>query len=261
MCLLVLAWQVHPRYRLIVAANRDEFHERPTEAMSRWTDEDGGIVAGRDLRAGGTWLGMDRLRRFGVVTNFRELQRPAPQASSRGNLIPDYLRNPAGARGYLESLQAGAPSYSGFNLLLSDRESLWYASNRAETFARPLSPGIYGLSNEFLDTPWPKLQRVRRRFDPLVMQPGSIPREELFDILADPTQAGVDDELPGTGLSREWEQLLSSPFIRNKDYGTRCSTVVLHESEGRLLITERRFDREGTVIGDTEVRLDADEWP
>lgn len=260
MCLLVLAWQVHPRYRLVVAANRDEFHERPTEAMSRWPDPDD-IVGGRDLRAGGTWLAMDRLRRFGVVTNFRELQRPSLEAASRGHLIPDYLRNAQGARAYLDGLGARSQAYSGFNLLLTDSESLWYASNRAESFATALSPGIYGLSNEFLDTPWPKLQRVRRRFDPLVTQPGEVPREELFDILADPTQAGVDDALPGTGLSREWEQLLSSPFIRNEKYGTRCSTLVLQEPGGPLLITERRFDRDGTVVGDTEIRLDADEWP
>jgi uncharacterized protein with NRDE domain len=260
MCLLVLAWRVHPRYRLIVAANRDEFHERPTEAMSRWPDPDD-IVGGRDLRAGGTWLAMDRQRRFGVVTNFRELQRPAPQAPSRGNLIPDYLRNPPGARAYLDKLETRANAYSGFNLLLSERDSLWYASNRAETFATALSPGIYGLSNEFLDTPWPKLQRVRRRFDPLVKQPGEVAREELFDILADTAQAGVNENLPETGLSREWEQLLSSPFVRNEKYGTRCSTLVLQEPDGRLLITERRFDPEGTAIGDTEIRLGANEWP
>ncbi len=260
MCLLVVAWQAHPRYRLIVAANRDEFHERPTEAMARWPDPDG-IVAGRDLRAGGTWLGMDRLRRFGIVTNFRELQRPAPAAPSRGNLIPDYLRREEGARRYLDDLESRASEYSGFNLLLADRESLWYASNRANSFSRPLSPGIYGLSNEFLDTPWPKLQRVRRRFDPLVMQPGGFDTDELFAILCDPTQAGIDEQLPDTGLSPEWEQLLSSPFVRNPDYGTRCSTLVLLEASGRVALTERRFDRSGSVIGETAIELDVDEWP
>src|SRR5258708_34100735 len=166
MCLLVLAWQVHPRYRLIVAANRDEFHERPTAAMAQWPAPDD-IIAGRDLRAGGTWLAMDRARRFGVVTNFRDLQPPAPGAPSRGNLIPDYLRNAAGAERYLKELQPTAGAYSGFNLLLTDRDSLWYASNRPEQFPSPLPPGTTGLSNEFLDTPWPKLQRVRLRFSPL----------------------------------------------------------------------------------------------
>jgi uncharacterized protein with NRDE domain len=259
MCLLVLAWQVHPRYRLVVAANRDEFHERPTAPMAKWPAPDG-IIAGRDLRAGGTWLAMDRARRFGIVTNFRELQPPASGARSRGNLIPDYLRNEAGAERYLEELQPTAGAHSGFNLLLTDRDSLWYASNRAEQFARRLPPGIYGLSNEFLDTPWPKLQRVRRRFDPLLMQGSEVSKDELFAILSDPTQAGINEGLPRTGVSPEWEQLLSSPFIRNADYGTRCSTIVLLEPSGSASLTERRFDSEGSVIADTQFSLHADEW-
>jgi uncharacterized protein with NRDE domain len=259
MCLLVLAWQVHPRYRLIVAANRDEFHERPTAAMARWPAPDD-IIAGRDLRAGGTWLAIDRARRFGVITNFRDLQPPAPGAPSRGSLIPSYLRNPAGAAAYLRELEPTAREYSGFNLLLMDDDSLWYASNRADPFAKPLPPGIYGLSNQFLDTPWPKLQRVRRRFDPLVQQGDEVLRSELLAILGDPTQAGVDEHLPKTGLSVEWEQLLSSPFIRNDQYGTRCSTLVLLEHSGAVSLTERRFDPLGTMIADTEFSLRPDEW-
>jgi uncharacterized protein with NRDE domain len=259
MCLLVIAWQVHPHYRLVVAANRDEFHERPTAAMAKWLPPDD-IIAGRDLRAGGTWLAMDRARRFGIVTNFRELQRPVLDRPSRGNLIPDYLRNEKGAEGYLQELEPNAGGYSGFNLLLTDSGSLWYASNRADQFARRLPPGIYGLSNEFLDTPWPKLQRVRRRFDPLMTQAGEVSKDALFAILADPTQAGINDELPETGVSREWEQLLSSPFIRNEDYGTRCSTIVLLEPSGAVSLTERRFDSGGNVIGDTECSLRSDEW-
>jgi uncharacterized protein with NRDE domain len=259
MCLLVLAWQVHPRYRLVVAANRDEFHERPTAAMAKWPPPDD-IIAGRDLRAGGTWLAMDRARRFGIITNFRDLQGPTPGAPSRGNLIPNYLRNEAGASAHLRELQPSAGGYSGFNLLLTDNDSLWYASNRAEHFARPLPPGIYGLSNEFLDTPWPKLQRVRRRFDPLLMQGDEVSKDELFAILSDPTQAGINDKLPRTGVSPEWEQLLSSPFIRNEDYGTRCSTIVLLEPSGAVSLTERRFDSAGSVIADTQFSLHADEW-
>ena len=259
MCLVVLAWQIHPRYRLVVAANRDEFHERPTAAMTKWPSPDD-IIAGRDLRAGGTWLAMDRARRFGIVTNFRDLQPPAPNAPSRGNLIPDYLRNQAEAAAHLEELHPKAGRYSGFNLLLTDSTSLWYASNRANHFATPLPPGIYGLSNEFLDTPWPKLQRVRRRFDPLLMQGGEVPKDELFAILADPTQAAVNEELPKTGLSREWEQLLSSPFIRNEDYGTRCSTVVLLDPAGAVCLAERRFDSAGSVTAETEFSLHGGEW-
>lgn len=259
MCLLVLAWQVHPRYRLVVAANRDEFHERPTAAMAKWPPPDD-IIAGRDLRAGGTWLAMDRARRFGIITNFRDLQRPAPGAPSRGNLIPNYLRNEGGAERYLKELQPGAGGYSGFNLLLTDSDSLWYASNRADQFAKRLPAGIYGLSNEFLDTPWPKLQRVRRRFDPLLLQGGEVSKSELLAILSDSTQAGINEELPKTGVSPEWEQLLSSPFIRNEDYGTRCSTIVLLEPGGAASLTERRFDSAGSVIAETEFTLHCDEW-
>lgn len=253
MCLLVLAWQVHPQYRLVVAANRDEFHERPTAAMSQWPAPDD-IIAGRDLRAGGTWLAVDHRRRFGVVTNFRELQGPAPVAPSRGNLIPGYLRNEAGPESYLRGLKQTANAYSGFNLLLADRDTLWYGSNRAERFARPLPPGIYGLSNEFLDTPWPKLQRVRRQFDPLIQRGTEVSTEELFTILADRTQAGVNEELPKT-LSPEWEQLLSSPFISNADYGTRCSTLVLVDTSGAVSITERRFDPTGATVGEVRFEL------
>jgi len=256
MCLLVLAWQVHPRYRLIVAANRDEFHERPTAAMAEWSPPDE-IIAGRDLRAGGTWLAVDRARRFGVVTNFRDLQRPAAGAPSRGHLIPAYLRNPASAGEYLEPLESAARAYSGFNLLLMDQDSLWYASNRAEHFATALAPGIYGLSNELLDTPWPKLQRVRRRFDSLVKGADALSKSDLLAMLGDSTQAGVNEQLPKTGLSPEWEQMLSSPFIRNERYGTRCSTLVLLEHSGALSLTERRFDPSGHVIGDSEFTLAA----
>jgi uncharacterized protein with NRDE domain len=164
MCLLVLAWHSHPRYRLVIAANRDEYHARPAAALGPWNDA-AGIVAGRDLTAGGAWFGIDAQRRVGIVTNFREFGRRRRSAPSRGGLIPAYLAGDATPGEYLQALETDAPGYAGFNLLLADRDALWYASNRAEQFARELSPGIYGLSNEFLDTPWPKLVRVRRRFE------------------------------------------------------------------------------------------------
>jgi uncharacterized protein with NRDE domain len=260
MCLLVVAWQVHPRFRLVVAANRDEFHERPTAPMARWSPPDE-IIAGRDLRAGGTWLGINRARRFGVVTNFRDLQGPLANAPSRGGLVPAYLRGNLGAERHLAALASSASGYSGFNLLLADSEQLWYASNRAEGFARRLPPGVYGLSNEFLDTPWPKLRRVRHRFEEWLAKPSEHSTEELFAILGDRTQAGVDEKLPETGLSSEWEQLLSSPFICNPDYGTRCSTVLLLEASGALYMAERRFESMGIADGETEFDLKPAEWP
>src|SRR5215831_5791491 len=132
MCLLVVPWNAHPRYRLVVAANRDEFHERPSAPMTKWP-EPTDILAGRDLRANGTWLALDRARRFGVVTNFRDLQKPQPGAPSRGTLIPSYLGGQAGAGDCLAGLEPRADTYSGFNLLLADADSLWYASNRIDS--------------------------------------------------------------------------------------------------------------------------------
>jgi uncharacterized protein with NRDE domain len=260
MCLLVLAWQAHPRYRLIVAANRDEFHERPTAPLAQWPAPEN-ILAGRDLRANGTWLGLDRRRHFGVITNFRELQRPRPEALSRGALIPRYLEGEASAGTYLSQLAPEAPRYSAFNLLLTDGDSLWYASNRAERFARPLPPGVYGLSNQFLDTPWPKLRRVRRRFDAWLSDPANASASELFALLDDRATATADEELPQTGIPPEWERVLSAPFVLNPDYGTRCSTVLLLESSGAGYLAERRFDPSGNSIGATEFALAAGEWP
>jgi len=261
MCLLVLAWQAHPRYRLVVAANRDEFHERPAAPLAKWGPPDE-ILAGRDLRAQGTWLGLDPHRRFGVITNFRELQRPQPDAPTRGALIPDYLRGAAGAEAFLAGLQPQAPRYSGFNLLLTDRDSLWYASNRADAFARCLPPGVYGLSNEFLDTPWPKLRRVRRRFDAWLGDPGNGTAADLFALLNDRTTAGADEELPRTGIPEDWERVLSAPFVLHPDYGTRASTVLLLERSGAGLLAERRFDPHGRLLGETQFQLAPDgQWP
>jgi len=261
MCLVVLAWQAHPRYRLIVAANRDEFHERPTAAVSKWpAPED--ILAGRDLRANGTWLGLDRRRHFGVITNFRELQPPKPEAPSRGALIPRFLQETGGAQAFLARLEPQTAAYSGFNLLLTDSDSLWYASNRAAGFARALPAGIYGLSNEFLDTPWPKLRRVRQGFEAWLSHSASATTAAgLFALLDDRTRAPTDEDLPQTGISPEWEQVLSSPFVLHPDYGTRSSTVLLLEPSGAGYLAERRFDAAGKQTGLSEFELRAGDWP
>ena len=222
--------------------------------------------AGRDLRAHGTWLGIDRERRFGVVTNFRELQRTRPGAPSRGELIPRYL-GAGGAHGernaaaFFGALEAHAQEYSGFNLLLTDEESLWYGSNRATPFARTLPPGVYGLSNELLDTPWPKLQRMRHGFEGWLRAPHPPPPEQLFALLSDRTPAEDAQLQTEGGLPREWRRALSAPFVLHPEYGTRCSTVVLLEPGGALYLAERRFDPHGTPSGESEFRLQPGEWP
>jgi uncharacterized protein with NRDE domain len=258
MCLLVLAWNAHPRYRLVVAANRDEYHDRPAAPLARWPAP-ADILAGRDLRAGGAWLGIDSRRRFGVVTNFRDLVRAPPEAPSRGGLIPQYLGGAAGPGSYLTALEHAAAGYGGFNLLLADGESLWYASNRGTPFAQELSPGIHGLSNERLDTPWPKLLRVRRGFEQWLRSGGSAEDGALFALLADRATA-PDGHLAGTGVDPQWERALSAPFVLHDGYGTRCSTVLAIEPSGACFLAERRFDPSGTPSGDTEYRLEPGEW-
>lgn len=268
MCLLVLAWNAHPRYRLVLAANRDEYHERPADPLARWPAPND-ILAGRDQKAGGTWLGLDRARRFGVVTNFRELQRPRRSAPSRGRLIPDFLGAPQTAESYLARLETDAPGYSGFNLLVGDTDQLWYASNRMDRFAQPLPAGVHGLSNEFLDSPWPKLQRVRGAFETWLADetaagaPANAASahivERLFGMLADRTPA--PEGSPGTGLPADWERTLSSPFVTHPTYGTRCSTILLIEPSGVVVMAERRFDPAGQPIGNTEIVLPPGDWP
>ena len=253
MCLLVLAWRTHPRYRLVVAANRDEFHARPSAPLAPWADGTG-IVGGRDLQANGAWFAVDGRRRFGIVTNFREFGRRRRSAPSRGGLIPAYLSGGRPPGEYLQALEIDAPGYAGFNLLLADRDSLWYASNRADQFARQLPPGIYGLSNEFLDTPWPKLVRVKARFDALLTAKSPDPDTlagELFGMLADRETAPPDSVPPGD-LSPEWARKLSAPFVLDAGYGTRCSTVLTITDHGVLAITERRFDADGAPSGQSE---------
>jgi uncharacterized protein with NRDE domain len=252
-CLLVLAWRVHPRYRLVVAANRDEFHARPASPLAPWSDN-ASIVGGRDLQAGGAWFATGSGQRMGIVTNFREFGRHRRSAPSRGGLIPEYLSGPRAPGDFLQVLESDAPGYSGFNLLLSDRGSLWYASNRADQFARELPPGIYGLSNEFLDTPWPKLVRVRARFETLLKADPAVPESlvtDLFAMLAD-RETAPPDSLPPGDLTPEWARKLSAPFVLDAGYGTRCSTVLTIDTQGAQRIVERRFDSEGAQTGQSE---------
>jgi uncharacterized protein with NRDE domain len=265
MCLLVLAWQAHPVYRAVLAANRDEYHARPSAPLARWRDGPP-ILAGRDLEAGGTWLGVDRARRFCVVTNFRDLAPRLPGAPTRGELVPGYLGAVAKAEDWLETAAASAGEYAGFNLLLGDATRLWYASNRAERFARPLAAGIYGLSNHLLDTPWPKLLRVRARVGALLQDRAGLqadPRADaaaLLAVLADRGRAELHD-LPPTGLPHEREHVLSSPFVLDPDYGTRCSTVLLLGHDDTLYLVERRFDARGAASGENEWQLNPGDWP
>ncbi|HEY8508060.1 MAG TPA: NRDE family protein [Steroidobacteraceae bacterium] len=260
MCLLIIGWNVHPRFRLVVAANRDEFHARPAAPLAKWPPP-GEILAGRDIQAGGTWLGVDRHRRVGVVTNFRDMQPPRPGARSRGELIPSFLTGSSTPQEFMTALEARASEYSGFNLLLADAQELWYASNRAQPFARRLPPGVYGLSNHFLDTPWPKLARVRRKFEQW-LQTADGSSDELFAMLNDREPPDPVEPLDASGrLPAELVRAISAPFVLHPEYGTRCSTVVRLGHAGTLDIIEHRFNPAGALNGETEFHLNETEWP
>lgn len=258
MCLLVLAWKSHPRYRLVLAGNRDEFHDRAAAPLNWWQD-DPRILGGRDMKAGGTWLGVARSGRFGIVTNYRDLQAPVEGAPSRGNLIPRFLTGATSPKEFLDDLRGAALRYSGFNLLVGGTRALYYFSNRGPKVPTALAPGVYGLSNHLLNTPWPKLERTRERFAKLLAEP-DLRSDDLFAMLADREPAPVE-HLPSTGLPPDWERVVSSPFIVNERYGTRCSSLLLVERNGRTVLHERRFDSAGVQTGTTRFEFASAEVP
>ena len=237
MCLILLALDVHPDYSLIVAANRDEFYDRPTARAGFWTDAPG-VLAGRDLKAGGTWLGVDRRGRFAAVTNYRQGQREGDAPRSRGHLVSDYLTGPLDGRAHMAGVERDAALYNGFNLIAGEVGALFYFSNR-EGGARELGPGVYGLSNHLLDSPWPKVTAGKSGLTALLAGAGKL-TPSLFRLLSDRSQA-TDDLLPRTGVSPEWERLLSSAFIASEGYGTRSSTVVLVGRDGVVRFEEHCF--------------------
>jgi uncharacterized protein with NRDE domain len=242
MCLVLLALDSHPEYSLIVAANRDEFFDRPTAPAAFWADAPS-VLAGRDLKAGGTWFGIDRHGRFAAVTNYRQGQRESPAARSRGHLVSDFLTRDVGALEHVERVRADADLYNGFNLIAGDPWGVFYFSNR-QGRVRHLAPGVYGLSNHLLDTAWPKVAATKTAFGALLNDRPSDLTAELFALLSNRNRP-ADALLPSTGVGPEWERLLSSAFIASDGYGTRSSTVVLAGRDGRLLFVERSFGAGG----------------
>ena len=255
MCLIAFAWQ-HPHYRLVLIGNRDEFHARPSAALARWDDAPD-LLAGRDLQARGTWLGVSENGRLAAVTNVRLPEPPAPQLLSRGKLAVDFLRGDADAEAHADALVPTLPRYGGCNLLLFDREHAVYASNQPSAHAQSLAAGVYGLSNAALDTPWPKTIALRDALAGWLRSSDDNGVEPLFDALASEHQP-TDGELPDTGVGLELERLVAPAFIRNPEYGTRCSTVVTIGHDGAGRIVERRFGRGGVPLGETALAF---RWP
>jgi uncharacterized protein with NRDE domain len=267
MCLAVVALDAHPQYHVVIAANRDEFHARPAAPAHWWAS---GMLAGQDLVGGGAWFGVSRGGRWALVTNFREGIPRDPDAPSRGELVTGALLDSSPPLLGAASIARDGARYHGFNLLLGeiasrpypsakerrairasppdDRSTAAYASNRASG-AIALSAGIHGLSNHLLDTPWPKLVRSKGRLA-AALGGQALNTAAVFALLAD-REPSDDTALPMTGVSREWERILSSAFIVSPEYGTRCSTVFTLGRDGSANFVERSFDAAGNMTGET----------
>lgn len=257
MCLAILASNILSNWPLIVLANRDELHARPTLAASPWSDATT-ILAGRDLSAGGTWLGITTQGRVALLTNFREPGRHNAQAPSRGQLTDGFLRGEDSPESYARSLKGFENRYNGFNLLLADTAGLWYCSNRGSDNIQQIHKGVVGISNASLNTPWPKLTRTQTAVSEhlaFVGVSGTPNTKLLFNIMQDTRTASIA-ELPETGVGPEREKLLSSPFIKNERYGTRCTTLILKRSDGMVRFHEKRFDAQGIFVDESVWTVD-----
>ena len=242
MCLILLAVDAHPQYPLIVAANRDEFFARATAPAGPWIEAEH-VVGGRDLEKGGSWLALAHGGRLAAVTNYRDGGRKKTGLRSRGLLVSDFVLSRAHPHEYIERLRLEADTYDGFNLIVADKSAVWHFNNIDAHLTR-VAPGVHGLSNHLLDTPWPKVTRGKSTMERALAKP----REELVTTLFEglrEDRLAPDHELPSTGISLEWERVLSPAFISTSDYGTRASTVVLVETSGAATLIERSYTAGG----------------
>jgi uncharacterized protein with NRDE domain len=251
MCLIGIAWQSHPRHALVLAANRDEFHARPSAAAGPWKEHPH-IFGGRDIARGGSWLAVSTHGRLAAVTNVRRMATPDPRSPSRGTLVSNFLTGSLSAREYAESLRDEAGNFSGFNLLIHDGAELLFLSNTPEFSVEALAPGFHTVSNASLDTPWPKATRISAALKSWAADSWES-FTPLFKALGDRTPA-PEAELPNTGIGKPMEKMLSPPFIVSPNYGTRCSTVVTI-GEGKIDFAERRFEPNGLDAGKTDRQL------
>ncbi|UII29287.1 NRDE family protein [Fulvivirga maritima] len=249
MCLILLAYKKHEKYPLIVAANRDEFYARKTESAHFWSDNPQ-VLAGRDLEAGGTWMGVNKNGRLAMITNYRDLRNIKDNAPSRGHLVSDFLSGNEDAKGYLEKVEAKGQQYNGFNLICGDVNGLYYYGNYQQGVHK-IDAGIHGLSNALLNTPWPKVERGKQKLADQIKKGNLLPHE-LIETLHDDVKP-PDTSLPDTGVGVEMERMLSPMFIKSPDYGSRCSTVIMVEDNGVINFFERSYLAEGK--SDVEVKV------
>lgn len=252
MCLIVLGLGVRADLPWILAANRDEFHARAAQPLGEWPEVPG-AVGGRDQLHGGSWLALHQEGRLAAVTNVRDPSRRHPAPRSRGALVRDFVAAGGSAAQAARSAVAAGAAFDGFNLLLADIHGTWHASNHTGASTR-LAPGIHGLSNHSLNTPWPKVVRARTALQAAAARPRPALEEALFSLLADDSPV-PDPDLPDTGVGLEWERLLATAFIRGEHYGTRASTVVLADARGAVTLAERRFGPGGVPLGETRLEL------
>ncbi len=244
MCLIVFAWKKHPEYKLILAANRDEFYNRPTLPAHYWRDLSG-VLAGMDLKSQGTWLGINMAGMWTAITNYRDFDNIKQHAPSRGSITSKYLTEKWEPEQYLKHLSGYSQTYNGFNLLSGNLQELFYYSNQSKEI-QELRPGIYGLSNHLLDTPWPKVEEAKKQLLKL-LQTDTISPDRLFQILYH-TEQHPDHLLPNTGIGIEQERSLSSIFITMNGYGSRCTTVLLIDNDNEVTFAERLY-RDGKPVG------------
>ncbi len=239
MCLLFFSYRNTPGYRLVLAANRDEFLKRPTAPLD-FIDQEKQILAGMDLLGGGTWLGVNREGKIAALTNYRKKEKITGYAPSRGNILTSYLSSNSGGGEFLKKMSEKASQFNGFSLILGDGDDLFYFNNQQNLFTL-LPPGFYGLSNHFLNTPWPKLNRGKELLKPVMVDTGHVDPEKIFALLKD-DQRPPDALLPDTGVGLEWERLLGSIFIDSPEYGTRSSAVITIGYGGETTFTEKTYD-------------------
>lgn len=239
MCLILISIDTHPIYKLVIAGNRDEFLDRPTAEASFWEDSHH-VLGGRDLKAGGTWMGITRQGNLAAVTNYRNPALLKDNTPSRGHLVSNYLIKNKDQDSFLEELQKSSNLYNPFSIIFGNTSNLWWHSNQADN-PKKLEKGVFGLSNHLLDTPWPKLEKSKSHFSEILCKDGDITEEFLFNILKDHMTAD-DEDLPNTGVPLELERLLSSIFISSPDYGTRSSTLVLIDRNDNVSFIERTYE-------------------
>ena len=242
MCLILLSYEMHPKYRMVFAANRDEYYNRPTAPIA-FHEDSSDVLGGRDLQHHGMWLGVTRSGRFAAITNYRDSGPNISNAPSRGFLVRDFLTGKESPGNYLEHVKSIGHQYNGFNLLVGDRSELYYYSNRGHAIEK-LKPGIYGLSNHLMDTPWPKITKGKSDLGKLLDDKEKIDPEDIFDLLKDGS-CPPDSLLPDTGVDLEWERILSPLFITSEFYGTRSSSIIFIERKGGVTFLERTFVPDG----------------